>query len=131
MVHLLQLVSQFDTLTKVHDLHRVSSCMGFPGSSVGKECACNAGDPGSIPGSGRSPGEGIGYPLQYSWASLVAQLVKSASDAGDLGWIPALGRSLGGGHGNSLQCSCLENARDGGAWRAAVSGVAQSRRRLK
>jgi len=44
-------------------------------SSVGKESACNAGDPGSIPGSGRSAGEGIGYPLQYSWASLVAQLV--------------------------------------------------------
>ena len=41
------------------------------------ESACNAGDPGSIPGSGRSPGEGIGYPLQYSWAFLVAQLVKS------------------------------------------------------
>ena len=45
--------------------------------SVGKESACNAGDPGSIPRSGRSPGEGIGYPLQYSWASLVAQLVKN------------------------------------------------------
>ena len=40
--------------------------MGFPGSSVGKESTCNAGDPGSTPGSGRSPGEGIGYPLQYS-----------------------------------------------------------------
>ena len=66
MVHLLQLVSQFDTLTKVHDLHRVSSCMGFPGSSVGKESTCNAGDPRSIPGSGRSAGEGNGYPLQYS-----------------------------------------------------------------
>ena len=50
---------------------------GFPDSSVGKEPTCNAGDPGSIPGSGRSPGEGIGYPLQYSWASLVAQLVKN------------------------------------------------------
>ena len=49
----------------------------FPDSSVGKESACNAGDPGSIPGSGRFPGEGIGYPLQYSWASLVAQLVKN------------------------------------------------------
>ena len=49
---------------------------GFPHSSVGKESACNAGDPGSIPGSGRSPGEGIGYLLQYSWASLVAQLIK-------------------------------------------------------
>ena len=42
-------------------------------SSVGKESSCNAGDPGLIPGLGRSPGEGIGYPLQYSWASLVAQ----------------------------------------------------------
>ena len=52
---------------------------GFPDSSAGKESACNAGDPGSIPGSGRSAGEGTGYPLQYSWASLVAQLVKNSS----------------------------------------------------
>ena len=50
---------------------------GFPDNSVGKESACNAGNPGSIPGSGRSPGEGNGYPLQYSWASLVAQLVQN------------------------------------------------------
>ena len=49
----------------------------FPGSSAGKESTCNAGDPCAIPGSGRSAGEGIGYPLQYSWASLVAQLVKN------------------------------------------------------
>ena len=52
---------------------------GFPGSSSGKESACNAGDPSSIPGSASSPGEGIGYPLQYSWAFLVAQLVKNPS----------------------------------------------------
>ena len=51
--------------------------VGFPDSSVGKESACNAGDPCSIPGSGRSPGEGLGYPLQYSWAFLVAQTVKN------------------------------------------------------
>ena len=50
---------------------------GFRHNSVGKESACNAGDLGLIPGSGRSPREGIGYPLQYSWASLVAQLVKN------------------------------------------------------
>ena len=50
---------------------------GFPDSSVGKESMCNAGDPGLIPGSGGSAEEGIGYPLQYSWASLVAQLVKN------------------------------------------------------
>ena len=51
--------------------------MGFPGNSAGKESACNAGDPGSIPGLGRSTGEAIGYPLQDSWASQVAQLVRN------------------------------------------------------
>ena len=51
--------------------------LDFSHSSVGKESACNAGDPGSIPGLGRSTGEGIGYTLQYSWASLVSQLVKN------------------------------------------------------
>ena len=50
---------------------------GFPDSSVGKESTCNARDPSSIPGLGRSAGEGIGNPLQYSWASPVAQLVKN------------------------------------------------------
>ena len=50
---------------------------GFPHSSVGKEYSCNAGDLGSIPGSRRSAGEGVGYPLQFSWTSLVAQLVKN------------------------------------------------------
>ena len=49
----------------------------FPGNSVGKEPARNAGDPSSIPGLGRSSGEGIGYSFQYSWASLVAQTVKN------------------------------------------------------
>ena len=65
---------------------------GLPDSSVGKESTCNAGDPGLNPGSGRSAGERIGYPLQYSRASLVAQLVKNPY-AGDLGSIPGLGRS--------------------------------------
>ena len=50
---------------------------GFSDGSAGKESACNAGDPCSIPGLGRSTGEEIGYPLQYSWASLLAQLVKN------------------------------------------------------
>ena len=53
-----------------------SAPSGFSGSSAGKQSTCNAGDPGLIPGLGRSPGEGIGYPFQYSWASLVAQMVK-------------------------------------------------------
>ena len=52
---------------------------GFPGSSAGKESACNAGDLSLIPGLGRSPGEGTGYPLQYSRAFLVAQIVKNPS----------------------------------------------------
>ena len=50
---------------------------GFPGISIGKESACNEGDPSLIPGLGSSPREGIGYPCWYSWASLVAQMVKN------------------------------------------------------
>ena len=66
----------------------INSC--FPSSSVGKESACNAGDPGSIPGSGRSAGEGIDYPPQCSWASLVAQLVKNLPAMWE-SWVPSLG----------------------------------------
>ena len=61
----------------VISMGNISKSVGFPHSSVGKESTCNEGDPGSIPGLGRSPGEGIGYPLQYFGASLVAQLVKN------------------------------------------------------
>ena len=59
-----------DTIERLNWTETISiqGFRGFPHSSVGKESACNAGDPGSIPG--RSPGEGIGYPFQYSWASL-------------------------------------------------------------
>ena len=63
---------------------------GFPDSSVGKESTCNAGDPGSIPGSGRLAGEGIGYLLQYSWASLVTQLVKNLPAMRE-NWLQSLG----------------------------------------
>ena len=69
-----------------------TSALDFPGGSDSKVSAYNAGNPGSIPGSGRSPGEG---------------------------------------NGNLLQCSCLENPRDGGAWSAAIYGVAQSRAQLE
>ena len=65
-------------------------CEGFPDSSVGKGSACNAVDPGSIPGLGKSPGEGIGYLLQYSWASLVAQLVKNLPAMQET-WVRSLG----------------------------------------
>ena len=64
--------------------------LGFPGVSAGKESAHNAGDLGSIPGSGRSPGEGIGYPLQDSWAPLVAQLVKNLLAMRET-WVRSLG----------------------------------------
>ena len=64
---------------------------GSPDSSVGKESTCcNAGDPSLIPGSDRSTGEGIGYPLQYSWASLVAQLVKNLPAMQEI-WVQSLG----------------------------------------
>ena len=62
----------------------------FPGNSVGKESACNAEDPGSIPGLESSPGEGIGYPLQYAWASLVAQMVKNVPAMLET-WVQPLG----------------------------------------
>ena len=64
---------------------------GFSDSSVGKESACSAGDPGSIPRLESSAGEGIGYPLQYSWASLVAQLVKNTPAVGET-WVQSLGQ---------------------------------------
>ena len=64
--------------------------MGFPSSSAGKESACNAGDLDSIPGSRRSAGEEIGYPHQYSWAFLVAQLVKNPPAMWDT-WVQSLG----------------------------------------
>ena len=64
--------------------------MSYPDSSVGKESASNAGDPSLIPGSGRSAGEGIVYPLQYSWASLVAQLVKNPPAMWET-WVQSVG----------------------------------------
>ena len=78
--------------TRLKRLSSSSSILtkGFPNSSVGKEAACNAGDPSSIPGLGRSPGEGIGYPLQYSWASPVAQLVENPSAIHE-SWVRSLG----------------------------------------
>ena len=62
------------------------------GSWVGKKSACNAGNPGSIPGWRRSHGEGIGYPLQYSWVSLVAQLVRICLQCRRPGFHPWVGK---------------------------------------
>ena len=63
---------------------------GFPDSSVGKESTCNVGDAGSVPRSESPPGEGIGDPLQYSWASLVTQLVKNLPAMRET-WVGPLG----------------------------------------
>ena len=83
--------------------------VGFPGGSVGKDSTRDAGDPGSIPGSGRSPGEGISYPLQYSWASLVAQLVKNLPAMRET-WVQSLGWEDPLEKGKATHCSIL-------AWR--------------
>ena len=97
----------------------------FPDSSIGKESTSSAGDPGSVPGLGRSAGEGISYPLQYSWAFLVAQLVKNPPAMRET-WvhIPGLQRSSGEGNSYLLQYSGLENSID------TVHGVTKSRTRL-
>ena len=71
-------------------LFTVISKLLFPRLSLVKKCACSAGDPGSITGLGRSAQEGIGYPLQYSWASLVAQLAKTLPAMWET-WIRSLG----------------------------------------
>ena len=62
----------------------------FPGNSAGKETTCNAGDPSLIAGSGRAPGQGIGYPSQYCWASLMAQMVKNLPSMREI-WVRPLG----------------------------------------
>ena len=77
--------------------------LGFPVSSADKESACSEGDPSSIPGREVPLGEGIGYPLQYSWVSVVAQTLKNSPAVQETwGSIPGLGKSPGGGHGNPL-----------------------------
>ena len=99
--------------------------VGSPDSSVGKESSCNAGDPSLIPGSGRSGGEGIGYPLQYSCASLVAQLIRICLQCERPGFDPWVGKILWRRKGYPLQYSGLENSMD-----CIVRGVTKSRIRL-
>ena len=97
-----------DLYDQYHNWRMFLTITGFPDSLVGKEPACNAGDSGSIPGSGTSTGKGIGYPFQYSWASLVAQLVKNLPAmqetwARSLGWEDPLEKGM---VGHPLQYSC-------------------------
>ena len=100
--------------------------MGFPNSSDGKESACNAGDPSLISGSERSAGEGIGYPFQYSWASLVTQLVKNPPALQET-WVRSLGwEDPWRRERLPTQYSGLENSMD-----CKVHGVAKSWTQLK
>ena len=84
---------------------------GFPHSSVGEKSPCSAGDTSSTPGLGRFAGEGIGHPLQYSWASLVAQLVENLPVMQET-WIQSLGWKdpLEKRKSRPLQYSGLENS---------------------
>ena len=100
---------------------------GFPCGSPGKESACNMGDLGLIPGSGRATVEGIGYPIPVFWGFPGGLDSKeSPYNAGDLGLIPELGRSPGERNGYPPQHSSLENSMDRGAWLATVHGVTKS-----
>ena len=99
--------------------------VGFPGGSDGKAFAYNVGDPGLIPGLGRSPGEGNGNPLQYSclenpmdegaWLATVHGVAKSQTRLSNF-TITITMYLVGEGNGTPLQYSCLENPMDGGAW---------------
>ena len=95
--------------------------VGFPGSSAGKESACNAREAGSISGSGRSPGDVIGYPLQHSWASLVAQMVKNLHAMWKT-WVQSLGREDLLEGSMTTRCSILawRNSTYREAWQAIV-----------
>ena len=114
-----------ESITDSMDMN-LSKLWGIPDSSVGKESTCNAGDPGAIPGSGRSTGAGVGYPLQYSWASLVSELVKNLpamweSWARSLGWEDPLEKG-------KATHSSIPGWRI--PWTVKVHGVEKSRTRL-
>ena len=107
------------------DLNSSNLRSGFPGSSAGKESFCNAGDPSSIPGSGRSPGEERGCLLQYSWASLVAQMVKNSPAIWET-WVGSLGLEHPLEEGMATNSSILawRIPMDREAWWATVHGFA-------
>ena len=106
--------------------------LGFSGSLAGKEYFYNAGDPDSIPGSGSPAREGTGYPLQYSWASLVAQLVKNPPAMRET-WVQSLGWEDPLEEGIATHSSILawRIPMDRGAWQALVHGVTKSQTQLK
>ena len=109
-------------------LHPLLYTLPFsPGNSAGKESTCSAEDPSSIPRSERSPGEAIGYPLQYSWASLLAQMVKNLPTRWET-WVRSLAGEDPWRRGMVTHSSILAQRipMDRGAWQATVHGVAKS-----
>ena len=100
---------------------------GLPGDSVSKESPCNAGDLGSISGLGKSPGGGHGNPLQYSWASLVAQTVKNPPAMREI-QVQSLGQEdpLEEGMATHSIILAWRIPMDRGAWRAMVHGATKS-----
>ena len=109
-------------------LHPLLYTLPFsPGNSAGKESTCSAEDPSSIPRLERSPGEAIGYPLQYSWASLLAQMVKNLPTRWET-WVRSLAWEDPWRRGMATHSSILAQRipMDRGAWQATVHGVAKS-----
>ena len=109
------------------EMGTITVSSGFPNDSNGKESTCNAGDPGLILGSGRSPGEGIGYPFQYSWASPVAQMVKNPPSMRET-WVRSLVWEDPLEQGMAIHSSIIawRIPMDRGAWRATVHKVAKN-----
>ena len=105
--------------------------IGFPDSSLGKESTSNAGGPGSIPGSGRCTGEGKGYPLQYTWASLVAQLVKIHLQCRRPGFNPWVGKIPWRRAWQPTPVFLPGESHGQGTWQATVHGVTKSQTRLR
>ena len=119
---------------KQHHTQRFASSsvlVGFPGSSAGKESTCNARDPSSIPGMGKSTLDGIGYPLQYSWAFLGAQMVKNLPATWET-WVQFLDWEDPLDEGMATHSGILawRITMDKGAWCATVHEVAKSWTRL-
>ena len=110
----------------VSNLHTVAY-LGFPGSPVGKESTCNAGNPSFTPGSGRSPGKGMRYPFQYSWASLMAQMINNLPAMQET-WVQSLGWEDPLDEGMKTHSNILawRIPTEGRAWQATLHGVTES-----
>ena len=101
--------------------------LDFPDSSAGEESACNTGDPSSIPGSRSSPGEGIGFPLQYSWASLVAQMEKNPPTIWETWVYPWVGKIHGRRAWQPIPVFLPGEFQDRRAWLTTAHGLQRVR----